>query len=410
MTMKSICNRIITYYKEGSFMYHLKVSLWRNRKLYKIYDIFAYTKKINNKKIVFSNMNGVGYGGDPKYISDYILNNKLQYELVWLVDKYLCKDIEAFPKEVKVVDLYSIKGLEELSTAHFWVDNCRKLIIPPKKKGQIYIQTWHGTFPSKYIEKDAENDLDKTYIKNAKIDSANIDYIISGCKYKTEIYQNSFYYNGKILEVGTPKEDMIFDCKQVSKAIIKVKRNYNIDDNVLIILYAPTFRKNMSLDIYDINYKLIIEAFEKRYNKECKILVRLHPNMVEKSDRLKIPNYVINVTDYPDMQELLCASDFIISDYSSTLDYSLWDKPILLYCPDLESYQKNERRFYIKLQELPFPIAETNEQLIENIKNFDQIQYIKKLHKIYEKYGLCEKGNSCQKIIEMMDILCEEKK
>jgi CDP-glycerol glycerophosphotransferase len=213
--MNSIWKRMVNYYKDGSLGYHVKVSLWRNKKLYKIYGRFTYLKRINNRKIVFSNMNGVGYGGDPKYISDYILGNDLEYEIVWLIDKHLCKNLSAFPKQIKIVDIYSMKGLEELGTAHFWIDNCRKLIFPPKKKDQIYIQTWHGTFPTKYIEKDAESDLDKTYIKSAKKDSSMIDYIISGCRYKTEIYKNGFYYNGKVLEIGTPKEDIFFDASKV---------------------------------------------------------------------------------------------------------------------------------------------------------------------------------------------------
>ena len=42
--------------------------------------------------------------------------------------------------------------------------------------------------------------------------------------------------------------------------------------------------------------------------------------------------------------------------------------------PDLEHYDQ-ERGFYYKLEETPFPIAHTNEELIHNIENFNQEKY-----------------------------------
>lgn len=406
--MNGIFKRGMTYLKNGDFLYHLKISIWRNRKLFKIYGLISGTQKIENKKIVFSNMNGVGYGGDPKYICDYIIENKLEYDLVWLVDDFLCKTTEMFPDEVKIVDIYSIKALKELSTAHFWIDNCRKLVFPPKKNNQVYLQTWHGVFPTKYIEKDAEKYLDKSYIKSAKADSMMIDYLISGCKYKSETYRKNFYYSGKILDIGTPKEDIFFDSQKIANATYKVKNYYKINQDTSIILYAPTFRKNNSLEVYDMDYNLVVNAFERLCGCKCKLMVRLHPNLIEESRKMLLPESVMNVTEYPDMQELLCASDYIISDYSSTLDYSIFDKPIFLYCPDLKEYIKDERNLYIKIQDLPFSIAETNEDLDNSILEFDKAKYECKLHEAYKKYGLCESGNASRKIIDLFESLCEE--
>ena len=56
-------------------------------------------------------------------------------------------------------------------------------------------------------------------------------------------------------------------------------------------------------------------AFEKKFKKKCVILFRAHPNDKSNSDRM------IDVSDYDDMQELLCISDALITDYSS----SIWD-------------------------------------------------------------------------------------
>ena len=51
--------------------------------------------------------------------------------------------------------------------------------------------------------------------------------------------------------------------------------------------------------------------------------------------------FTIDATDYPDMQELLAVSDCLISDYSSCIwDYSIMGKPIYLYTPDVDEYDK----------------------------------------------------------------------
>ena len=72
---------------------------------------------------------------------------------------------------------------------------------------------------------------------------------------------------------------------------------------------------------------------------------------------------LVNVSDYPDMQELLCAAGLLITDYSSSMfDYALTGKPIARFATDIEAYQK-DRDFYFPLESLPFPLAKSNEEL-----------------------------------------------
>lgn len=398
---------IIKYIAEGTLGYYFRCYCWKKIRPYRFYNFICNYHKVVSRKIVFSNFAGKGYGGDPKYIAEYIINNNLDFDMVWLIDPNTCGDIEAFPRKIKLVNIFSLKAMKELSTAQFWIDNCRKFECPPKKRGQIYIQTWHGTFPTKYIEKDAESALSAAYIEVAKKDSENIDYILSGCKEKTKVYKESFYYDGIVLETGTPKDDIFFDKKYISEYRFKVKKYLGISDDCKVILYAPTFRQNMGVEVYDMDYQKVVNAFSEKNKCECKLLVRFHPIIVEQSKKLKFPDNVINVTTYPDMQELLCAADIIISDYSSTLDYSIFDKPVFLYCPDLVEYQSRERDFYIKLEELPFPIACSNEEMIRNIYSFDSDKYLKDLRDTYKKYGLCEDGNACQSVVQLMNDLCK---
>lgn len=386
--------------------YRFRAHAWRIKGAFVFWNPVMRLFKIKNNKVVFENMTGMGYGGDPKYIAEYILDKNLDFDLVWLYDRRCVKRGVNLPDKVRFVDMYSLRGLYEQATAHFWVSNARKYVYSPKKKEQFYIHTWHGTFPVKYIEKDAENNIGKVYLRVAKKDSTMIDCITSGCRYATQIYQKSFYYDGEVLEIGTPKEDIFFNPISIETNKKKVKQAYSIKEKK-IILYAPTFRSGGKLDAYDLDYERIQNAFQTVLQEDCAFLVRLHPNVAALADKLNLPENVINATMYPDMQELLCAADYVISDYSSIMDYSLFDKPIFLYCSDLERYLSTERDMYVKMDELPFSVARTNDELEQNILNFDRQAYLERLHNVYEKYGLCENGTASEKIVSMM---CEKMK
>ena len=394
------------YYQEGTFFPHLYISLFFRIK--GLFNLVSPFQKVQKNKIVFSNFLGLGYGCNPKYIAQYIIDHKLPFELVWLVDSLKCKNKELFPEQIRLVEFYSFKALKELSTAAIWIDNVRKSIYPKKKKGQIYIQTWHGTFPTKKIEKDAHN-LPVAYQENAIKDSKLIDVLLSGSGIKTETYKSNFYYDGEILNIGQPRDDVFFNEEKIRNCKTKIKTFYKLPQENKIILYAPTFRSNYSLEPYKLDYKMVKESFEKKYNCDCSFIVRLHPNMVLFAENLEIPDFVINATAYPDMQELLCSSDFIISDYSSTLDFSLFYKPIFLFCSDYEDYKINERDFYIQLEDLPFSMAKTNESLCENIAKFDEIEYKEKLSETYKRFCLFDDGHASERVVQWMMQKLEEK-
>lgn len=53
-------------------------------------------------------------------------------------------------------------------------------------------------------------------------------------------------------------------------------------------------------------------------------MIKEHPNMTNKANIYKYSENVINMSNYPDTQELLMAADILITDYSSIMwDFSL---------------------------------------------------------------------------------------
>ena len=72
-------------------------------------------------------------------------------------------------------------------------------------------------------------------------------------------------------------------------------------------------------------------------------------------------------------QNLLLLSDILIADYSSIMvDYTILQKPIILFAYDLDDYLNEERGFYFDYKEkVPGKIVYNTDELIESIRGED---------------------------------------
>ena len=134
--------------------------------LFHIFHLF----RIQNNRVVFCNV--WGYGDNAKYIAEEMVLRKTKAELIFITNR---PKLACAPKEIKVVQTNSIAAIFALATAKVWVDSNRKEGYIRKRKGQFYIQTWHGGVPLKKIEGDCEEYLGEVYIQRAKWDSAMTD-------------------------------------------------------------------------------------------------------------------------------------------------------------------------------------------------------------------------------------------
>lgn len=104
----------------------------------------------------------------------------------------------------------------------------------------------------------------------------------------------------------------------------------------------------------------------------------------------------IDVSDYPDMQELLCTVDILITDYSSSMwDFALTKKPGFLFATDVQKY-KDERDFDTPMSEWPFVVTTNNAELVEAIRNFNESVHFLKVEKHLRDLGSFENGQACE--------------
>ena len=357
--------------------------------------LFAVFPVVDNK-IVIINYRGKGYGDNAKYIVDGLLKSDLDVEIVWLIKKEF-ESSSGLPEIVRTVRFGSLKSLYEIATAKLWIDNNRFSFYVNKRKKQRYIQTWHGGLGLKKIEADAPYGQDAKYIRFAKRDSKLSDLYISNSKHLSDIYKRAFWYGGEILESGYPKNDILFESKELYRN--KIREEYGLSEETKLLLYAPTFRDNHNLNPYDINLTELKNQLNTHQDEDWVIAARLHPNIDGICFAQAFQDGVINVTDYPDMQELIMGVDILVTDYSSCMfDSAIAKIPTFIYASDVDEYLDN-RGFYFSLDDLPFKAAQNTQELIENISTFNEKESLRDLECFYQAVGLYDDGNASQKVV-----------
>lgn len=360
-----------------------------------IYALFRLLP-IHRKKVLLFSYYGEQYSGSPKYIGKYLACNT-DLEIVWaFVDRQKHSAVKG--KSVKYGHLLYYY---HLATAGTIITNYRMTHDFKKRDGQKYIQTWHSSLRLKMIEKDAIDTLPSHYVEMAQKDSAQIDCLLSGSAKSSSIFQQSFWFDKDIVNTGTPQCDILFEDTTPYKR--KVQAHFGISSDTHIALYAPTFRNDGNLDIYKLNFDDIISSLQARFGGTWVILLRLHPHLSQMADFIDYSDALYSASDYDDVQELLCASDVLISDYSAIMfDFSLTHRPCFLYTPDLNAYTAKDRKLYFKVEDLPFPIAMTEEALRENIQNFSQEAYAACLQNFLNEIGSYDDGHASERVSKLI--------
>ncbi len=364
----------------------------------------ARLRPIKKDLVVFSSYYGRSVSDSPAAISEALRKKCPEADIVWLLKE---PDKVTLPEGVRAVNIASRKRIDALMQAKVWVDNCRKG-AHCKRKGQYYMQTWHG-FALKRIEKDAADALPPDYPEYAERDSRQCDLIVSSSRFMSGIYRSSFWYDGEIAEYGSPRNDLFFREDEALRS--KVFDALSLSNDRRLVLYAPTFRASQSTEPYRLDAKSLLSAFNKRFGGEWSLLVRLHPNVDDRSEGLFAYDgeSVIDATHYPDMAELMYAADGLITDYSSCMfDFALSGKPVFQFATDIEDY-KNDRNFYFPIDELPFALCEDDMQLKAAVEGFDESEYQKRWNEFYEQNGICEDGKAADRCADwIIDKLKQE--
>ena len=365
------------------------------RNLLKVLWIFPVKK---DRFMFQSHDSAENYNCNPRYISDYFRKKYPgQFELIW---SFKTPRRYRNVKGIKPVKKYSAKWFFYMITAKVVVYNATPVTFIPKRKSQMVIETWHGG--GAYKRTGYASKKDKLDIWRTKQLANYVDIFLSSSEKFTDVHiKQSYHFEGEILNSGMPRNDCLVNEKQRSYYNGKIRGKYGIEGK--IILYAPTFRGYLmssgKIDT-ELPYSEIMEAFRKRFNEPVYILRRFHHH--DKNEYEDIEG-VIDVSDYPEMQELLCAADVLITDYSSSIwDFSLTERPCLLFVPDIEEYETGDRGFYTDPEEWAGILCKTKEELLEAAEGLDIDKCKEKAVMHRNNLGSYDKGTATVQVAERM--------
>ncbi len=349
---------------------------------------------IKRNRVFFESFAGEKYDCNPKYISEALCSKYGQsVEAVWAI-----KDKNRLPAGVQYCKFRSLKHIFYRVTSKVYVCNYLQAGEIPKRKGQIEIQTWHGGGCYKKIGAD-ECLRSRTYSIRRDMHVRETDYCLVSSRYWEErVLREQLGYKGEVLETGMPRNDILVG-EPSRDAILSIRKKAGIERDAFAVLYAPTWREGT--DTFEkIDYEVIKRTFEKRFGKKVQMLFRAHVYGKEAAEQ------ALDLTDYPDMQELLYACDALITDYSSSMwDFSLTERPCFLYVPDLARYTQ-QRGFDMDIHTWGFPVCETNEKLAEAIESFDPVSFRKAMRAHRETLGSFEKGTATEQVVQMIGEIC----
>lgn len=417
--------------KEKIYIMYRKVMAGLSSLCFYICRVFP----IENNLIAVCTFEGKGgFGCNPKYIVQELHRQHPEYKFIWFVSKDLI-DRKEFPEYIRKVKNNIWSRAYWLTRAHVWIDNYRKPYGTVKRKGQYYVNTWHANMGFKSIGLWRGDAFSKMAYLVSKNDSDMIDVITIDSNYCEIMFRKGLVYTGEYLKVGQPRCDILYGNRNKERTMFRERHGLSLESKVL--LFAPTFRENIAggkrkvySEISTIDFEKVLEAFTERFGGEWHLCVRVHPQLAAStrehftSDK---NTKIIDISYEDDMNENLAAVDAFITDYSSAaFEAGYCDTPVFIYADDLQKYSNDRGSLlwdFLDTQDgyvhnnkkitpqidtiLPFTLAQTNYELVNNILNYNEYKYRMDLNRMKEDIGLVFDGHSnaaiAERIIQKME-------
>ncbi len=381
--------------------------MFQNRRVtYKTITLYVFNKmKLKENWIIFESFMGRNCSGQPKYIYKYLQENYgNKYKYIWVVDR---KGVKIPGKGYKKCKRFGLRYYYYMNRSKYWVNNMRQPLSIPRREETIMLSTWHGTPLKRLVfDMDDVHSANPRYKDIVYRQTREWDYLLSDNPFSTEKFQSCFLFEKeKILEYGYPANDPLYAPDRDQRAA-KIKKKLGIPEHKKVILYAPTWRDDNFYEQgqYGFDLDLDVNRLQKEFGDEYVLLLRLHYFIVDQLDLSKYGDFTVDGSSYDDITDLYLISDLLITDYSSVFfDYANLKRPVLYFTYDLEKYRDVLRGFYLDMEkDLPGPLLLTNDEVVEAIKNIEEIQekYEERYEEFYSRFCCVDDGHAAQRVVE----------
>ncbi len=363
--------------------------------------LFVFPVKKN--RVLFQAFREKQYACNPKYISEALRRTHgNEIEIGWSF-----RDPEKFSylkdMGIRVMKAGTFEAYKYALTAKVVCINTYYKPTLPKRRTQLFLRTWHGGGAYKRVGKMQKQPPLMRFYLSLQQDGNSI-YLSSSRAFTQQTLRESFGYLGKVIEKGMPRNDILINSADPDEKA-RIRKAIGLCEGKRLALYAPTYRDDNLPSAFGLDYERCARALSARFGGEWVMGYRGH-NFTYRGDHTKSAMGAIDLTSYPDMQELLLVADVLITDYSSSIwDMSVASKPAFLYATDLKQYSQ-ERDFYTDIRTWPFPLSENNDELEKNILSFNEEKYLSDIRAHHEELGSYETGSAAGYAAEYIYNIC----
>ncbi|MRH41296.1 CDP-glycerol glycerophosphotransferase family protein [Aquibacillus halophilus] len=295
-----------------------------------------------------------------------------------------------------------LKSIYHLATAEtVMVDNYFGFLSAVSFRSNVTcVQLWHaaGAIKKFGLLDPSVKYRSKRALKRFLEVYSRFHYVVVGSEKMASIFKKSFgLTNENILRTGIPRTDMFFDQQYKIETKNCLRKHIPITADKKVIMFAPTFRdEQLSMTSLPLN----VEKMYKELSNDYVLLLRLHP-AVKYTFKNEFPDFLIDVSSYPNINDLLLITDYLITDYSSIpFEFSLLQKPMIFLAYDFEEYTKTRGFWEDYKLDIPGPLVKNTTEVINTIQ-LDKFN-MKKIKDYAAKWNQYSKGLSSENLVNTL--------
>jgi CDP-glycerol glycerophosphotransferase len=292
-----------------------------------------------------------------------------------------------------------------LGSVRYYLDNMYQPEFHHKPEGQVIIQTFHG-YPFKQMGRPHWDNLgfSRALVESYERRAADWDHLVSPARYATPLLVRDFGYDGDVLEIGYPRNDVLLS-EEADDIRAAVRESLGVAPGQTAVLYAPTFRDYMARD----DSRAVMPPFldfaqaHRRLGDGVVMLIRGHAFNARTKHRVGPIPGAVDVTDYPEVSDLYLAADAAIVDYSSLrFDFGVTGKPMLFHVPDLRRYQESRGWLFDFEPTAPGPLLSTTEEVVDALLDLDGVRatYAEAYRKFHDDYLDLDDGHAGARLVD----------
>jgi CDP-glycerol glycerophosphotransferase len=280
-------------------------------------------------------------------------------------------------------DWWRARGSSRLLVVNDWL---RRTFS--RRRGQVVVQTWHGT-PLKRLALHRPG-FDLRRMAAVLKESRRWNVLLAQNPYAAGILGKAYAFLSRPIWVeGYPRNDILVAGDDgATRAALGIRPGERV------LLYAPTWRDDRN-EIVDFIDPAVLAAAT-----DSVVLVRGHSRTLLAGRDAEGPR-VLDVTGFPDTARLLLAADALITDYSSVMfDFSVTGKPMFFLVPDIAHYRGELRGFYFDLvSHAPGPVVHTQDELVAALRDGDPAEYAAKYAQWRDKFNPRDDGHAAERVV-----------